>query len=152
MPDTRQTSVMERVRARIERDPNVTNQELYEMAVEIDPSIEELTLRQFHARFPLQVKRQRAAADELARLQGGAPPREEIDREGVRRALVRFARDLTAASGTPRMVDLLTEVDSYVDEIVDAVARGEGENGAGEAGNGRSDGSGRGEAASGSGA
>jgi len=47
------------VRERLEEDPDLENQALYEECVEEFPEagIDDLSLRQFHARWPLQVKR-----------------------------------------------------------------------------------------------
>lgn len=45
------------VRRQLAADSTVTNQELYDKAKEMEPSIGELTLRQFNARYPLQVRR-----------------------------------------------------------------------------------------------
>lgn len=49
--------IMEMVRAELEEDPDAENKALYRKAKKIDPAVEDLTLRQFHARYPLQVKR-----------------------------------------------------------------------------------------------
>ena len=59
---TRHEQVMEMVARELEQNPDIDAGELYTRAAEIDPSIRELDRRQFNARYPLQVKRLRAAA------------------------------------------------------------------------------------------
>lgn len=48
---------MNMVRRRILENPAVTNEELFEAAVQLEPSVRDLNLRQFNARYPLQVRR-----------------------------------------------------------------------------------------------
>lgn len=124
MPVTKNEDVMKMVRKTLEDDPDTPNQELYEKAKSIDSSVGDLTLRQFHARYPLQVKR------EMAGKKGGRKKKRKsagkasaggasIDRESVRETLLQFAKDISAAQGKADMIDLLTSIDDYVDEIVD---------------------------------
>lgn len=63
--------VMELVRQELERDPGASTQALYERAREVDPSIGELSTRQFHARYPLQVKRAQGGGGGRKRGGGG---------------------------------------------------------------------------------
>lgn len=49
--------VMNMVRRRILEDPTVTNDVLYAAAIEMEPEMRDLNLRQFNARYPLQVRR-----------------------------------------------------------------------------------------------
>jgi hypothetical protein len=49
--------IMNMVRRRILENPAVTNEELFEAAVQLEPSVRDLNLRQFNARYPLQVRR-----------------------------------------------------------------------------------------------
>jgi hypothetical protein len=55
------SDVSERIKNMVRRTlagaPETSNQELYDKAVEMEPSIADLTLRQFNARYPLQVRR-----------------------------------------------------------------------------------------------
>lgn len=136
--------IMEMVRKELEKDPGIENKELYAKASDIDESVEDLTLRQFHARYPLQVKRQ------MAQDSGGAKKKKKkkkskkkggtsrktatsggrgggsggVDRERIRSTLLRFARDVSAAEGKAEMIDLLSSVDDYVDDIAGAVSGG----------------------------
>lgn len=112
--------VMELVDREIRKNPDVETGELYEKARKVDEGIGELTLRQFHARYPLQVKRK------LAPRKPRRPRRRrkaEADRQAIRDVLLRFARDVTAAEGSAELIDALAAVDDYVDEVVKA-ARG----------------------------
>lgn len=128
--------VMNMVRKELEKNPDAENRDLYEKATKVDGSIEDLTLRQFHARYPLQVKRQKA---QKKKEKGGtsrkrrrsAPGRTsragdgEVDREKVRAALLQFAKDVSAAEGQASvLIDVLQDVDDYVDQVLKAVGRG----------------------------
>lgn len=130
--------VMKMVRDELKKNPDAENKELYEKATKVDGAIEDLTLRQFHARYPLQVKRQ------LARKKGGKKKQKQkkqkkkapsgrskkrgdgsgADRDAIRATLLQFAKDVSAAEGKAAMIDLLTSVDEYVDEVVKALDGG----------------------------
>ena len=134
--------VMEMVREELKRNPDAENKELYEKAVEVDDAIDDLTLRQFHARYPLQVKRKiaqkrggkkkkkkkkqrksrkrKGSARAGAASAGGAGP----DRDAIRGTLLQFAKDVSSAEGKAEMIDLLTGVDEYVDQVVEALDGG----------------------------
>lgn len=58
--------VMAMVEAELAKNPDTGSSDLFEMAKAEEPSIGELSLRQFHARYPLQVKRRAAAAASAA--------------------------------------------------------------------------------------
>lgn len=133
MPATNE-KVMEMVRNELDRNPDAENKELYRKAEEIDASIGDLSLRQFHARYPLQVKRKRAAKSRskkpgAGRGGGGRKTARKaakaadasVDRETIRSTLLRFARDVSAAEGKAEMIDLLSKVDDYVEDVVGAL-------------------------------
>lgn len=131
--------VMKMVRKELEKNPDVENKDLFAKATKIDGSIEDLTLRQFHARYPLQVKRQKAqksggrkkkrkkekkkkTKSSASGTRGGKRAgASTVDREKIRGTLLRFAKEVSAASGKAEMVDLITNVDEYVDEVVKAL-------------------------------
>lgn len=121
--------VMKMVEGELDRDPDISNEALYEKARQIDGSIGDLTLRQFHARYPLQVKRRRAAASgrkkgrrgsRSAAGSGKADSTGGADREAIREVLLRLAREVSAAEGKAAMIDLVVGLDRYVDEVVKA--------------------------------
>jgi hypothetical protein len=62
--------IMDMVRREIDKNPSISSEQLYEMAKKSDNSIGGLSVRQFHARYPLQVKR--AAANARKARRGGA--------------------------------------------------------------------------------
>ena len=130
--------VMEMVRKELDENPDAENKDLYRKATEVDDSIEDLSLRQFHARYPLQVKRQRAqkkggrkkkkkkkkkrkGSRTKARSGGRGGSGSGPDREAIRGTLLQFAKDVSAAEGKAEMIDLLTSVDGYVDQVVEAL-------------------------------
>lgn len=122
--------VMEMVRKELDKNPDAENAELYEKAKKIDGSIGNLSLRQFHARYPLQVKRQKAQKKgktggrrkkrSRKRKAAAGSPGGEASREDIRRVLLRFARDVSAADGKAGMIDILSSLDDYVDDMVKA--------------------------------
>lgn len=121
--------VMKMVEKELDRDPDISNEALYQKARKIDGSIGDLTLRQFHARYPLQVKRRRAAASGRSKRKKRTPgrgrakksaPESGADRDAVREILLRLAREVSAAEGKAAMIDLVVGLDRYVDEVVKA--------------------------------
>lgn len=132
--------VMEMVRKELKKNPDAENKELYEKATKVDDSIDDLTLRQFHARYPLQVKRQ--IAQKQGGKKGGRKKKKKKsrkkrgtsgksgsassgpDRDAIRGTLLQFAKDVSSAEGKAEMIDLLTSVDEYVDEVVEALDGG----------------------------
>lgn len=125
--------VMDMVRKELEKNPDAENKELYEKATKVDGSIADLTLRQFHARYPLQVKRQKAqksggggrkktTSSSRGKKSGKGPA---VDRDKVRAALLQFAKDVSSAEGqASTLIDVLENVDDYVDQVVKAVDGG----------------------------
>ena len=90
-------AVMEYVERTLEGNPGVTNADLFAGAREIDPSVGQLTGRQFHAKYPLQVKARlaRAAAPEPK-----TPPEPQTPPEpAVATAEEPTAPDVSSATG-----------------------------------------------------
>lgn len=133
MPEVeKKDAIMEMVRQELSDDPDAENKDLYAKAKKIDPSVDDLSLRQFHARYPLQVKRKMAQSRRDRQKSRGTKSRTtgsgdggtggsgSVDRETIRSTLLRFARDVSAADGKAEMIDVLSSVDDYVDDVVDA--------------------------------
>lgn len=121
--------VMQLVEKELRRNPDIANAELYEKAKGVDESVGELTLRQFHAKYPLQVKRRTSPQATRKKPRGRsrrpkASRKGEVDREAVRRSLIRFAKDVSAAEGKTATIELLADMDRYVDELVEALDGG----------------------------
>jgi hypothetical protein len=57
----RNEQVLERVRQQLNRQSDLGSRQLFEMAQEMDPSMAEMSLPQFHARYVLPIKREQAA-------------------------------------------------------------------------------------------
>lgn len=121
----RNEAVMEMVEETLREDPDVSNEELRRKAAEIDSDIEELSARQFNARYPLQVKRKMspdgAGTGGDGRQKAGSPETETeaAEREAIREGLLRFARDVADAEDKVALIDVLTRVDAYVDEVAE---------------------------------
>lgn len=125
--------VMDMVRKELEKNPDAENRELYEKATKVDGSIADLTLRQFHARYPLQVKRQKAQKSgggsrkkrSSSGRGGGSGKGADVNRDKVRATLLQFAKDVSSAEGqASTLIDVLENVDDYVDQVVRAVGGG----------------------------
>ncbi len=129
----RHEQVMSAVREHLEKKPDASVEELYELGLAIDSKIGALTKRQFHARYPLQVKRKRSLAERppgerkrrrtrKARKAQAGPTRKRNTRankrEKVRAQLLSFATALAEAETRVEIVKVLATVDSYVDAIV----------------------------------
>ncbi|HEX7050343.1 MAG TPA: hypothetical protein VF188_09095, partial [Longimicrobiales bacterium] len=133
MPEVNE-KVMAMVEEELRKDPAISTTALYQKAIQIDPSIREMNVRQFNGRYPLQVKRRkapRAAAARAARpaaatrrrpgRRAQAAQREQPEpraRRGrpaavpasadraVRDVLLQFAKEVAKAEGKADFVDV----------------------------------------------
>jgi hypothetical protein len=109
--------------------------ELYAMAKGISSGVGKLSKRQFHARYPLQVKRRsgpakskkagrKKAATRRARPKAAATATRPSAsaHESVRSIFMRFASDLAGADARKDVVKVLAGVDRYVDDVIKATA------------------------------
>ena len=129
----------------LKRNPEVKNAELFKGACEIDASVADLSARQFHAKYPLQVKR-RLAATEAPKPAAPAPkpaapapappapavaeppppPAPEApsmgdgDAAAVRGLLFSLARELANAGTQAETIEVMVRLDGYVDDIMQA--------------------------------
>ena len=127
-------AVMEYVERTLEANPGVTNADLFAGAREIDPSVGELTARQFHAKYPLQVKARLAKAaapkpktplePEVPAAEEATAPEEPSAEAGdpvaVRRLLVDLAKELASAESKAEVIEVMARLDEYVAEIMEA--------------------------------
>ncbi len=141
-------AVMEYVERTLEANPGISNADLFAGAREIDPSVGQLTGRQFHAKYPLQVKARLAkaaapkpkpppepevptaeepTAPDLPSAAGAgdpeAPPTGAGDPLAVRRLLLDLSRELASAESKAEVIEVMARLDNYVAEIMEA-ARG----------------------------
>lgn len=169
MADT-DARIMDMVQKELAKDRSAATSDLYEKARKIDPAIGDLTARQFHAKYPLQVKRamkgggrrstKKAAAGKRAAgkrtgAKRGRPPKKAAKtasaaspapattgkrgRRGrraagamsagngasgdVRGLLLQFAREVAQADDKAQMVDVLADIDRWVDRMVAAAGK-----------------------------
>lgn len=134
---SKEEKVMALMEAELAKDPGAATGDLFEKAKAIDPAVGKMSLRQFHARYPLQIKRRRnksapAGSGRSSRRKGGrkasAAPRRRRAQGGtpnasVRDVFIRFAEDLTAAEDRRHLVKVLANVDRYVEDAVKAAGR-----------------------------
>ena len=121
--------VMKYVEGQLSKDPKVSNATLYEGAKKLDRAIGKLSIRQFHAKYPLQVKRRKGRS----RRRKATVPRKPATRgrrsgaggnaDAVRKILFQFARDLSAADSQLGTVEVLSKVDGYTSDILKVAAR-----------------------------
>jgi hypothetical protein len=142
----RNEQVLDRVRQELNRKPDLGSRALYEKLQDMDPAIKEGTLQQFHARYVLPIKRERAqqagagapAARKQARPTEKRPPERPaaqprgratpaaadsgaerpLDREKVRAVFMQFAREFSEAETRTDIVQVLSKVDDYVERVV----------------------------------
>lgn len=120
--------VMEMVANELKKSPDLSNAELLKKATRIDPSVAELSARQFNARYPLQVKRAlrprkrttRKPGKTQARVRGGRVAGGNGDRDRIRGVLLDLARDIANAQGKGDVVDVIAGIEGYVDRVVKA--------------------------------
>lgn len=124
MSSDKKSEIMAMVRVALQETPDVSNEELQERAAEIDPDVGELSPRSFNARYPLQVKRKIAQEEEEGDkdTSDAEEPSSEtaFDREAVREALLAFARDVAGAEDRGKVIEVLENVDNYVDRALNA--------------------------------
>lgn len=127
--------VMTFVERQLKKDPETPSRKLFERAKKMDPAIARLSLRQFHAKYPLQVKRRSVpkkrrrakAAKPAAATRSRRGPARKVEARGdeaaVRAVLLRFAKDVSAADGKTETIEILANVDRYVSDIMKAAGR-----------------------------
>ncbi len=124
----------------LKRNPDVKNAELFAGAREIDASVAELSPRQFHAKYPLQVKRRLAAAEApkaVARVVAepapaaapapaapapppAAPSVGDGDAAAVRGLLLSLVREVANAQTQADTIEVMARLDGYVDDVMQA--------------------------------
>lgn len=117
--------VLEAVEQALQENPKATVDELFEVARKVNSAVTSLTKRQFHARYPLQVKRKLAPskprkprrAKSRGRKSRSAAPEGAL-REAVRATFLKFASDLSGAEARKDLVRVVAGVDRYVDEVL----------------------------------
>lgn len=92
--------VMDLVRKELVKDPSISSEALYQKAKKVDRSIGSLSIRQFHARYPLQVKRISAA--EKKRRGGAGRKRGAAKKAATPKSAGRKTRKSAARRGRPR--------------------------------------------------
>ena len=119
--------VLSAVEAALEKNPNATVDELFALAQGVNRAVASLSKRQFHARYPLQIKRRRSPRRPRRPRRTPAAPRRGRKatavgsmRDTVRATLLKFASDLAAADARKDLVRVVAGVDRYVDEVLKA--------------------------------
>lgn len=115
---TKRDEVLDMVRRQLHRANPPSTEALYGRAARIDNSLRELSLRQFNARYPLQVRREMARAEKTNRQPTESSDTNDFNRDGIRQVLLDFARTVSDATDA-QLIDLLTDgVEDYIDRIL----------------------------------
>ena len=112
----------------MKKNPEAKSRDLFEKAKKKSRKIGQLSVRQFHALYPLQIRRKQApkrgrktkAPTARKPSRNSRTSTADTKRDAVRGTLMQFATDLTAADGRADLVKLLAGVDKYVDQIMKA--------------------------------
>jgi len=115
------------VEVALKDNPKATVDELFEIAQGVNKAVAELSKRQFHARYPLQVKRKlsprrprRPRKPKAGARRARKAPANGPVRDAVRAIFLKFASDLAAADARKDLVRVVAGVDRYVDEVLKA--------------------------------
>ncbi len=125
--------VMEFVERELKKNPKIGSGDLFKKAKKVSRTISGMTIRQFHAKYPLQVKR-RLAPKKSRKPQARKPRKTAVkkpaprraaktaggNRDAIRAVLLGFAKDLAAAESQAATIDVLVNLDKYVDRVVKA--------------------------------
>lgn len=132
MDPEKREDILEMVRDQLQRTNPPSTEALYGRAVRIDEAVRELTLRQFHAHFPLRVHRERAREttnEEEGRStapEASKPGRPDVappDRAALRQLLHNVAKEVAGLSSGPKVIDWVEDrLEDYVDQAADALA------------------------------
>lgn len=115
--------VLNAVEARLKENPGASVDELYDLAKGISREISKLSKRQFHARYPLQIKRKNAPPKPRRRKRSPGRAKATSNgqgREAVRKAFLDFAAELAAAEERKDAVRVVAGIDQYVDRVLKA--------------------------------
>ncbi len=134
--------VMQLIEKELKKNPKATAKELQQKAKAVSEAVGKLSVRQFHAKYPLQVRRKlalkkprRAAPKKPRRAapKARAAPKKprraapkaraargQVDREAIRKTLMTFAKDVSAAEGKSETIAVLGKLDNYIDAIIRA--------------------------------
>jgi hypothetical protein len=118
--------VLSAVEAALEKHPEATVDELFAVALGVNKEVAGLSKRQFHARYPLQVKRKlspprpRRPRQAKPSVKRRSKPVDGSVREAVRASFLEFASDLAGAEARKDLVRVVAGVDRYVDAVLEA--------------------------------
>ncbi len=122
--------VMQLIEKELKKNPKATAKELQQKAKAVSEAVGKLSVRQFHAKYPLQVRRKlapkkprRAAPKKPRRAAPKArAARGQVNREAIRKTLMTFAKDVSAAEGKSETIAVLGKLDNYINAIIRATA------------------------------
>ena len=99
--------------------------DLHKKAKKVSRTVSGMTIQQFHAKYPLQVKR-RLDPKKPRKPPARKPARRRAakaavgDRDAIRVVLLGFAKDLSAAESQTATIEVLANLDRYIDRVLKA--------------------------------
>ena len=131
MPAAKKTAhekVMALVERELKKNPGIGSADLLAKAKKVSRSLSGMSVRQFHAKYPLQVKRRHGSTKPGRAKPSKAKPQapsatksrkpEAGDREKIRGILLSFAKDVSAAESQAATIEVISNLDRYVDRIL----------------------------------
>ena len=117
-------AIMTMVERELKAHPDITSSDLHKKVAKKHAAAGKLTVRQFHARYPLRVKKrwslERGTAKTAKRRKAATPrtraTRKQASTHGVRDLLVQFADELLQMKD-PSFTQVLSRVDHYAERL-----------------------------------
>lgn len=100
--------VVQMVRDELSKDREVPNEELIARAVKLDPTVNKLSARQFHAKYRMLVLREGKPTRRTRRSKG--------DKTKTREVLLGLVKTVAAAD-KQELVDIVANIDTYIKEM-----------------------------------
>ncbi len=122
--------VMEFVERELKKNPEIGSSDLFKKAKKVSRTVSGMTIRQFHAKYPLQVKR-RLAPQEVPEAEGQAwetaeacPSSDDESSHGQPRGHpsdpAQLREGSSVADSQSATIEVLASLDKYVDRVVKA--------------------------------
>jgi len=115
-------AVLKMVERELKKQPDISSSDLYEKVAKKHESVQKLSTRQFHARYPLRVKRKMAAGrpkprKRTVRRKRSAPRAAAARATAPRDVLLEFAQELLDMGADAPFTEVLEKVDRYAGRI-----------------------------------
>lgn len=111
-------AILKMVERELKKQPNISSSDLYEKVAKRHKSVQALNTRQFHARYPLRVKRKLAAGRSKTQKRSQRRSTAAAARSNTARdVLLEFAQELLDIGASAPFTEVLEKVDRYARRI-----------------------------------